>query len=419
MGKLTDVQIRAWMKSGERFEGRGDGDGLWLVYRKDYKVPLWRLRYRFANKPRAVSLGSYNHLSIADARRTARELRARVALGYDVASEKRDRKRAALARIEADQQARTVAQLADEYFERNILGRWKHPNIVRSRIERDIKPAIGKLRVEDVRPLHIDAMLKTVKDRGAPTIANDVLRWARRMFDYAVKRHMVEYNPAAAFSLADAGGKELARKRALSRTELETLFKAMAATKGFTIENYLTVRLLLLLGVRKCELIGAKVREFDLDRGEWHLPVERAKTSAAIDIPLVPQAVASIRELIRLGGGDEYLLPARKRQERLLPHIHENTLNVALSKVQREMKDVPPFTIHDFRRTARTHLAGLGVAPHVAERYLNHKIKGIEGIYNRHDYFAERRDAQILWAAFLDACESGQTEKVVPLRRAS
>ena len=77
----------------------------------------------------------------------------------------------------------TVAKLSDEYFERMVLGKWKHPNIVRSRIEKDITPNIGKLALEVVEPRHIDAMLQTVVKRGAPTMANDVLRWVRRMFD--------------------------------------------------------------------------------------------------------------------------------------------------------------------------------------------------------------------------------------------
>ncbi|VFS61405.1 Uncharacterised protein [Kluyvera cryocrescens] len=51
------------------------------------------------------------------------------------------------------------------------------------------------------------------------------------------------------------------------------------------------------------------------------------------------------------------------------------------------------FTIHDLRRTARTHLEALGVNPIVAERCLNHRIKGVEGIYNRHQYLNERREA--------------------------
>lgn len=419
MGTLSDITIRNWIKTGERFEGRGDGDGLWLVYRKDYAVPMWRFRYRFAGKARVMNLGSYRDLSLADARKTAKDLRARVSLGHDVAGEKKERKRTAVAKIEADKLAMTVGELADEYFARNILGRWKHPNIVRSRIEKDIKPNMGKLLVEDVKPSHVDAMLQTIVQRGAPTVANDVLRWTRRVFDYAVKRHMVTYNPASAFNLADAGGKEDARERALSRDELMKFFEAMRKAKGFTVENHLSVRLLLLLAVRKSELVGARVEEFDLDRGVWHLPAERTKTSAAIDIPLAAQAVDSLRELIRLGGGSDYLLPARKRQERMLPHIHENTLNVALSRVKPLMAGRENFTIHDFRRTARTHLAALGVDPHIAERCLNYKIKGVEGIYNRHDYFPERTDALARWARFLETCETGEVSKVVPLRRAA
>jgi hypothetical protein len=44
-------------------------------------------------------------------------------------------------------------------------------------------------------------------------------------------------------------------------------------------------------------------------------------------------------------------------------------------------------------RTFPTLVAQLGAPDHVAERCLNHKLKGVEGIYNRHDYFDERREA--------------------------
>ncbi len=89
---------------------------------------------------------------------------------------------------------------------------------------------------------------------------------------------------------------------------------------------------------------------------------------------------------------------------------------MALSKVKPLLDGVEPFTIHDFRRTARTHLAALGVEPHIAERCLNHKIDGVEGIYNRHAYFPERREALAKWARFLEACETGTDWNVVPLR---
>lgn len=416
MGKLSDIQIRNWIKAGERFEGKSDGDGLYLAYRKEFAVPRWIFRYRFSGKSRSMGVGTYTELSLADARKTVKELRAKVSLGHDVAGEKQDRKKAAVAKIEDEKNVLTVAQLADQYFERTILGHWKHPNIVRSRIEKDIKPNIGNLAVAEVKPKHIDDMLQAIVKRGAPTMANDVLRWVRRMFDFAVKRHMVQYNPAAAFNLADAGGKEDARKRWLTRDELVKLFEAMRNAKGFTVENALAVKLLLLLAVRKQELTAAKVAEFDLDKAVWHLPEERTKTSAPIDIPLPKSAVECLRKLIELNCSSDYLLPARKRQERMLPHIHENTLNVAMSKVKPLLGDMENFCIHDFRRTASTHLASLGVSPHVAERCLNHKLKGVEGVYNQHDYFPERREALAKWASFLEACEAGKDWNVVPLR---
>jgi integrase len=279
MGKLSDVQIRQWMKTGERFDMRSDGDGLYLSFREDYAIPVWKFRYRFAGKARVMNLGSYSDLSLADARKTAKELRARVALGHDVAAEKQERK--------------------------------------------------------------------------AEAVANDVLRWTRRMFDFAVKRHMAQYNPASAFDLSDAGGKEEARERALSREELVLLFEAMRTAKGFSHENLLAVKLLLVLAVRKQELTGARWAEFDLDKAVWYLPAERTKTETAIDIPLPSQAIEALRDLHRLACGSEWVFPARKAQHRMIPHIHENTLNVALSKVKPLMPGAPSFCVHDLRRTAR------------------------------------------------------------------
>jgi integrase len=54
---------------------------------------------------------------------------------------------------------------------------------------------------------------------------------------------------------------------------------------------------------------------------------------------------------------------------------------------------LPHFNMHDFRRTARTHLAALGVEPEVSGRCLNHEREGAEGVYNRHGCFEERHRA--------------------------
>lgn len=415
MGKLSDVEIRNWIKSKEHFEQKGDGDGLYLRFRATDAVPRWLFRYRFSGKQRVIQIGSYASFSLSDARKEAKRLGAQVALGADVAGDKKARKAEAVAKIEAEKNALTVGQLADEYFERKILGVWKHPNIVRSRIENDIKPHIGKMKAEDVKPRDVDKMLQAIVKRGAPTMANDVLRWIKRIFDFGIKRHVLEHNPAAAFDPSDAGGKEEARDRWLASEEIIKLFQAMRDKLGaFRIENFYAVRLLLLLAVRKEELVAAQWREFDLDNAVWKLPEERTKTGNAIDIPLPRVAVETFRELERLACGSNYVFPARKMQSRMIPHIDLNTLNAALSKhIKPLMKEVPPFTIHDFRRTARTHLANLKVSPFVAERCLNHKLRGVEGVYDQHDYFAERKEALDKWAGLLEHLEMGG-EVVIP-----
>ncbi len=127
------------------------------------------------------------------------------------------------------------------------------------------------------------------------------------------------------------------------------------------------------------------------------------------------------RKLQVFAAGSEYVLPPRliiKRRhgqaiQSRFPHISPDTLNAALSRVNHGLDH---FTVHDMRRTARTHLAALGVPQEVAERALNHKLRGVEGIYNRHDYFEEGRHALTLWAELLVSLESGEQRKVIPLR---
>lgn len=417
MAKLTDIQIRTWIKSGEHFDGRADGGGLYLCFPKNYSIPFWRFRYRFAGKQRAMVIGTYSELSLAKARDTAREQSARVALGYDVAGEKQERKAEALKKMEEEKHALRVSELAAEYFERQILNRWKHPDILRRRIDKDINPTIGHLRIEDVRPRHIDDMLQKIVQRGAPTVANDVLRWTRRIFDYGIRRHMLETNPTGAFEINDAGGQEKSRERWLSREELVRFLQAMPITKGFSRQNELTMKLLLVLCCRKMELCGARWEEFDFGEAVWRLPAERVKNGDAIDIPIPAVALEWLKELHQMSCNSQWVLPARKMQHRMIPHIQESTLPVALSKVKSNLPDMPNFTIHDFRRTARSHLAALGVDPIVAERCLNHRIKGVEGIYNRYQYFEERKQALDLWVQLLISLERGDDYKVTPLRK--
>lgn len=190
---------------------------------------------KMAGKARVMLIGYYSSISLAKAREITKELSARVALGHDVAGEKQERKAEALKKMEEEKHALRVSELAAEYFERQILNRWKHPDILRRRIDKDINSNIGHFRIEEVKAWHIDDMLQKIVQRGAPTVANDVLCWTRRIFDFGIKRHMLESNPTSSFEIS--GGQEQSRERWLSREELMKFFQAMPMTKGSHVKT--------------------------------------------------------------------------------------------------------------------------------------------------------------------------------------
>ncbi|MGA7180924.1 MAG: integrase arm-type DNA-binding domain-containing protein [Thiobacillaceae bacterium] len=407
MGALTDVKIRAWIKAGKPIAGKSDGDGLTFTL-SESGIASWVLRYRIGGKQKELTLGRYPDLGVKAARDLAAQNRVGVQQGIDPALEKQRRK-------DDGKQASTVKELADQYLKEQVRGKHKHPDVTERVIRKDILPAIGRMAPKQVTSRNITNLLQKIKDSGRPTIANDALRIIKAIFKPAETHGVIDRNPASALDLKDAGGKETARNRNLSRAEVTRLFKAMrGAGASFTRENELAVKLLLVLAVRKMELLGARWDEFEETPHGWlwRIPSARAKTEQSIEIPLPPDAVEWLKELTVRACGSEYVFPAR-RLSRRFPHVSPDTLNVALSNLEHGLE---PFTVHDLRRTARTLLASLGVPVHVAEKCLNHKLTGVLAVYDHHDYMNERREALNKLAGLIVELEAAShTDKVVQL----
>ena len=155
-------------------------------------------------------------------------------------------------------QVPTVQRLGEVWFAKYIQPRYKHPEVVARVLRKHINPVLGSVAPPDVQPAHIDRVLTRIVASGAPTVANDALRYMSRMFRMAVRNHWVERNPAADFDLLDAGGDEVSRDRWLTTEELQQLAVAMKRTQNFGRENELAVWLLLALCVRKMELLSAR-----------------------------------------------------------------------------------------------------------------------------------------------------------------
>jgi integrase len=362
---------------------------------------FWVFRYSIGGKRRQQLLGNYGRtpsgISLRDARDLVALKRTDVKNGIDPIVEK---KRTQLI------QMTTVNQVAEDWLS-ECSKRLENPQIPARVYKKDISPAIGELAIRRVTTPDILGVVRSINNSGRPAISNDALTYCKQLFNHGVKLGLLQYNPALALSTQDAGGTEKSRTRILSVDEVKIVFQVFRDNAHiFTRENYLAVALLLSLGVRKGELIAAKWDEIDLDKLVWTLPAERTKTKVEIQIPLPELTKELFVELQYRANGSEYVFPSRRASKRR-GYISDDTLNHALAKlfglkVDGNKKPLPNilgnagiehFVVHDLRRTCRSLLAEIGTASHVAERCLNHKLRGIEGVYDRYDYFNERKDA--------------------------
>ena len=364
-------------------------------------------------------MGRYPDMTLAQARRETSIQRVEVQKGNNPAADKRETKRETVAKVLAEKHAQTVTDLVEEYLQRNVDGKLESANARRLSLYKYLIPAIGSLRIEDVEPRYIAGMLDNIA-RTAPTTANDILAWSKQIFNYAIKRQIIKSNPFSAFDASDAGGKEKSRERYLSRSELVLFFQAMRDAEQFTHRHYLATKLLLLLGCRKGEILKARRSSFNIEKSVWHMSPDN-KTETPIDIPLPNAALKIINVLMETSiDNSEFLFPTVGSRQSKSGHIDVGFLNKPIRRfVMPLMGDIENFTIHDLRATFKTHLCSkaIGVDRFVTERCLNHKIPGMEGVYDRGDYFEERKAALELWANFLEGCESGKDWNVTPIRK--
>ncbi|MBY7718702.1 tyrosine-type recombinase/integrase [Vibrio parahaemolyticus] len=399
MSQLTVKKVEALIRAGgDKTKRYGDGGGLYLVVPHS-GYPSWMLRFTSNKKRREMTLGKVSDISLRDARLLAAEKMKQVREGFDPLIQ---RKRAEQEKI------KTVNDLFSDWYP-SLEKRLKHPNIPKRVFLKDIAPHIGDIPLEQVNARDIRTTINAITAAGKPAIANDALNYCKQLFNHGMKLDLMQGNPASAFTVRDAGGVEKSRDRALTTEELKQFFNtAKQNPMSFTRDNYLACALLVCLGVRKSELCEAKWEEFDLEKAVWELPKERSKTNVALTIPLAKPVLEWFEELKVRSLGSEYVFPSRRSSKN--PHMGPDTLNRAITKLfghepgkkkqpPNLMGDMPHFTVHDLRRTCRTLLAQQGPPGHVAERCLNHKLKGVEGIYDRHDYFEERREALTTLAA--------------------
>lgn len=242
------------------------------------------LRYFDQNgRQRAQRIGGFHDITFDQARKKAKQLRSQVVLGGDPAAEK-ERKRAVPTYATLAEQhlayARTHQRSFDTtemYMRRHILPRW------------------GKLHLGEIKQQEIAKWLAEKADEGlAPATVLKIRVIFGRSFELGSRWSVAgcENNPIKGIPYLKFSN---ARERFLTASEAQRLFDALDGSGNPQLKNI--VRLLLLTGARKTELMTAQWKHIDLERRAWHIPT--SKTGKPRYVPLAQPAIDIIAALPR------------------------------------------------------------------------------------------------------------------------
>jgi integrase len=407
---LTDRTLKALKpKPGQRYE-MADAMVPGLAIRvtpTGHRMFVLIARYPGSSNPTRRAIGEYGAITLDQARSEARKWLDLLKRGKDP---KAELERAKLAELR--KQGNTFAAVAEEYLERHV----KTQRTARA-TERDIrKELIGRWAarpVTDITREDVVAMIEEIVDRPAPAMAHLVFAYTRGLFNWAIARskYGLETSPCDRLHPTKLIGPKEPRQRVLTDVELAALWRA-SETLGYPFGPL--YRLLLLTGARTGEIAGALWREFDLENKVWKVPPERFKSNSTHLVPLTAPAIAIIEALPRVGKGD-HLFSTTYGEKPVSGFSKSKDRLDALMAV--ELGALPPWRVHDIRRTVRTRLASLRVPDMVAEMVIGHGRKGLQRVYDQHGYEAEMREALEQWAGRLRDIVSPAPENVVQLKR--
>ncbi len=241
-------------------------------------------------------------------------------------------------------------------------------------------------------------------------MANRLFELLRRVFNFAIRRDLVQANPC---TQVKKPGAERSKDRVLSRDEIKVLWEDLDGP-SFSDCVAGALRLILVTAQRPGEVVTVEWDEINFDEGWLTIPATKAKNGLAHRVPLN----STSREILKsLPEVSRFLFPSPRENR----SMRRGALALAVRRARRR-KDgrlsVEDFTPHDLRRTAASCMASSGVDRFVIGRALNHAEAGVTRVYDRHSYDEQKRRALDTWDRQLDSILGGEPDGgVVEFRR--
>lgn len=372
-------------------------------------VKRFEFIYTANGKRRIMHLGNYPAVSLAEARTTYNEAAALLARGTDPQQVSTEPS------ITLPEQL-TVTGLYEmwvKWSEQHHSAKWA--NTLKLALDKDILPTYGQRLVSEIRRRDAVAILEQ-KAATAPGQAVNLHKALRGMFQYAVERELVEYNPFSEIRAARTipTMKQTARERVLSDEEIKYLWMAIDQGGG-SDSTQRALKLMLITGQRNGEVCGMHRREIQIGIGKprcleckrcgwWTIPKERRQGNKGGEhrIYLSPQAMQLI------GDRKGFVFPGDNDNS----SISANSVNHHVRRsVQATGKTpyygLPRWTPHDLRRTCGTGIRRCGGSRDDMDLILGHVAGGVTGVYDRHTGEDEKRRWLTAWGEFIQQIIAG------------
>lgn len=404
--RLTDIGVGKLNPMETRYEvADAIVGGLYLVVQPS-GARSWAVRARIAGKPAKLTLGAFPQLAVAEARSKARATLDMIAKGIDPREQDRERQRE-----DARRKANTLRVVAEQFRDKQLKKArprsWKQ---AWSALDRHVLEDLGDCPVSEITRRELLDTLDVLD--GRPAAKRHAADAIGALFAWATDREIVAANPAIKLPKPKPG----VRHRALSDDEVRHVWAVCDLVGDYG--GY--VRMLLLTACRRSELAGLRWSEIDLAARTLTIPAERYKTGRELTVPLSPLAERVLEAMPRWADGDFVFTTTRGRR----PISGYSKLGArfdARLEAYCAANGVEPFTfdLHDLRRTVRTGLSELKVAPHIAEFVLGHVVSGVQKHYDKWSYLDEKREALEKWAGKVERLVSPDAahHNVVSLRR--
>ena len=398
---LTDSQIKRLKPSDtctpSRPDKYSDGNNLRLWVRSTGSK-VWVCDYKYADKRQSLTIGKYPSMSLADARQRNQQIKDLIGQGINPKQEKK--------RLQSDTDGtKTFDAIAQRWHDdrKSHIAPTTYSRDY-SQYQRDIKPTIGHLNIDEITAPDILAIGKAVEARGATDMARRAIRQTGQIFKQAIREGLITHNPANDLTEALQPHKVKHHSRITSQ-QLPKLLQDIDAYGGDVLVK-LGFWFMCYTFVRTQELRLMEWSEVDYKAKIWRIPAEKMKMDRPHLVPLTPQTMKILQEIKAKGFSDKYVFFNTTTRK---PYS-TNAFITALWRMGYKGR----MTGHGFRGLASTTLHEKEFMHEAIELQLAHeKENKISKAYNGAQHLPYRTKMMNEWANFIDNAYAGKLDNLI------